>query len=177
MTTTCTCPIDDRHRFNQCAILSCKNFSPVTDSYCIVLDREDSKSSKISDSELQYFKGISSRSTLVNFRKQAEERITILIILDKYIKTCKADSIDAETLTRHPLIYSMSQSFPFSSDLWPFPSDRMVDITDQDKFNKFRRKNVSEKASGYTLDRILGLKPEALNLVREIVMQHTAWES
>lgn len=85
-----TCPFVEWYQFKRCEIKTCKNYTSVTESRCLDIDRVKPSGSKfISDAELHLFKfdgtGVTTRLVSLK-RKKAVDRVKSIIILYKYIE-------------------------------------------------------------------------------------------
>lgn len=165
------CPISQEHEVTRCKVKTCKNYSPITENRCICIDRESTKSEKISDAEIQYLKNLNTRNMVLYYRKHAEERIMCLLVLDSFLEFCKKPTnfIDVARIEKNEAIIKLKNSFPFNTNLWSFPLMLMDQITDTRKFNRFKKTNINGKGNQYKLHKILGMKPEEFSLLRGVI--------
>lgn len=84
------CPLEDSYRFRkQCAIKTCKNFSPFTPSRCLGLDTKFASDDKtISDGELLHYKFNDKEFSIkevAQIRKKSVEKVKLILSLYRLI--------------------------------------------------------------------------------------------
>lgn len=164
------CPLNHEYIFLRCSVETCKNHSPVTKTRCMLVDRKESSTQKISDQELQYYKAIKSKSSVLHLKRKAEERIVCLIILDGFLAHCvRQKPFTAKKIQDSILIKDWFRGFPFNSGLWDLPLEYLDGVTSTRNFNAFKRKSQCEKGSTILLHKVLGLKPEMFHRIRRII--------
>ena len=159
------CPLVDSYTFTEyCTVESCKNHTKVTEDRCISLNCEDSDGVKVSEIEIQYFKGLKSVSSVTTLRKQAESRVWRIIILDDYVSKCDEHvKLDVEST----VIQEWLRSWPMSTKLWPSIMSKIWNVLKLRKYNKYK-KTLSTKGK-YELHDLLWLTPKKFKLLQREV--------
>lgn len=133
-----TCVYVEEFRFRVCEIKTCKNWSSVTNTKCLAIDRVQPVGNKIiSDAELHLYKysaeNVSTRLISLK-RKRAITRVQTLIVLNTYIEfiqeTCRprrGKVYDTELMRELESVYPLRiKRLQFKNWMWPHLASKKV---------------------------------------------------
>lgn len=146
-----TCIYVEQFQFRQCTIKTCKNYTPITTSKCLAIDRVQPVGNKIiSDAELHLYKYSSEKvsTRLISLkRKKAITRVKAILILHsllEYIRENykpKGRVWDGSTMMKAESEYPLKvRRLQFKNWMWPYLVSKKV-------WNKFATKKGGECAA------------------------------
>lgn len=146
-----TCIYVEQFQFRQCTIKTCKNFTPITASRCLAIDRVQPVGNKIiSDAELHLYKYSTEKvsTRLISLkRKKAITRVKAILILHsllEYIRENykpKGRVWDGSTMVKAESEYPLKvRRLQFKNWMWPYLVSKKV-------WNKFATKKGGECAA------------------------------
>lgn len=142
------CVYIPQYMFRACTIKTCKNYTAITSSRCLAIDRVQPIGNKIiSDSELHLFKfseaGVTSRLISIK-RKKAVFRVKAILVLYSYLQYIKEHYKPTGELFRGKHIEKAEVSYPlkvrklgFRNWMWRF-------MVDPEVYAKFTKKKEGE---------------------------------
>lgn len=146
-----TCVYVDNYKFHECTIKSCKNFTDVTRSKCLAIDRVQPVGNKIiSDAELHLYKfgkeKVSTRLISIK-RKKAITRVKAILILHSFIEYIRDNHRPKKRAYEGKLIEKLELDYPlkvrklqFYNWMWPYLTSKKV-------WKKFTTKKGGECAA------------------------------
>lgn len=145
------CVYVEGYRFYECVIRSCKNFTDVTKTKCLAIDRVQPIGNKvISDAELHLYKfskdKVSTRLVSIK-RKKAVTRVKAILILHAYIEYIRENHKPKEEAYSGKMVEKLELDYPlrvrklqFYNWMWPYLTSKKVHA-------KFVRKKGGECAA------------------------------
>lgn len=136
------CMYVEWYKFNRCDIRTCKNYSDVTPTRCLGIDRVQPSGTKIiSDAELHMYKFSSDKvsTRLVSLkRKKAMNRIKVILVLNEYLNFIRTTHKPENRVYQNEYTTRLEKQFPlkvkrlkFESWMWP----HLVDVNNFKKFS------------------------------------------
>lgn len=156
------CLYQEWYKFHTCSIRSCKNYTEVTKSKCLAIDRVQPVGSKvISDSELHYFKfsdkNVSTRLISLK-RKKAVTRVKAILILNSLIEYIRDECKPVGEELSGKAVEKLESSYPLKIKKLGYARWMLPYIVDEKFYKKFLKKKEGE-CSSFKLCTILSLTP------------------
>lgn len=132
-----TCIYVEAYQFNECTIRTCKNFTDVTASKCLAIDRVQPVGNKIiSDAELHLYKysadKVSTRLISIK-RKKAITRVKAILILHSLLEYIRDNYKPKDRVYNTKLIEKLENEYPlkvsklqFYNWMWPYLTSKKV---------------------------------------------------
>lgn len=167
------CKLEQKYLFNSCSIDTCKNFSPVLESKCMLQERKETLNCDkgMTEHEIKFFKGYSDVKIAIKNRKQAFNNVYTLLILDKYIDFCKTLpklEIDQSKL-KNKKIKKLLRSYPLNLSAFKVDLSLLSHILSKSTYDSFSIKTGCKMCSGYDLLDLLKISPVAISEISEIL--------
>jgi L-fucose mutarotase/ribose pyranase (RbsD/FucU family) len=146
-----SCIYVEGYEFHECAVKSCKNFTDVTASKCLAVDRVQPAGNKIiSDAELHLYKysadKVSTRLISIK-RKKAITRVKAILILHSLLEYIRDNHKPKERVYNTKLIEKLESEYPlkiaklqFYNWMWPYLTSKKV----WKKFSKLKGGECSD---------------------------------
>jgi hypothetical protein len=143
-----TCVYVPQFKFHTCTIKTCKNYTDVTATHCLAIDRVQPLGNKIiSDAELHMFKfnadGVTSRLVSLK-RKKAIYRVKAILILNQFIEFIKSNyksnglAFNGKSVEKAELSYPLKiRKLKFQNWMWEY-------LVDQKVYAKFTKQKEGE---------------------------------
>jgi hypothetical protein len=159
---TRVCPFVPEYEFKLCEIKTCKNHSPITDCFCLAIDRVSTTGVKvISDAEITLFKFSDEKVTtrLVSMRrKEAVERVKCMLILKRYIdfiiEKYEVQGEDSHFVSGK-YIQKMQTVYPLSTRRLNFKNWIWHYMCDEDVHNEFIQKQNGGECKEFKIEQLL----------------------
>lgn len=132
-----TCIYVEQFKFRECTIKTCKNFTPVTATKCLAIDRVQPVGNKIiSDAELHLYKysdeKVSTRLISLK-RKKAIMRVKAILILHSLIEYIRDNYKSKGQVFASALVTEIESEYPlkvrklqFQNWMWPYLTSKKV---------------------------------------------------
>lgn len=156
------CVYVPQFKFRECTITSCKNYSAITDSKCLAIDRVQPTGNKaISDAELHLFKfsgeNVTSRFVSIK-RKKAVERVKAMLILHAYITwICTKFKPTPGKVFASRQIDKAEAGYPLKVKKLQFKNWMWEHITDAQVFSEFLQKKASGECMAFGVHTLLNM--------------------
>lgn len=166
------CKLVSFYWFDCCAISSCKNYSPILESKCMLLERKETLNSDkgMSDHEIKYFKGYEDVRQVTKNKKKAFDATYALLILDKYLEYCAA----LPTRNFSPKLYNnkklkkITTHYPFNLKEFSLNLSTLSYVFRKSTYDSFSIKTSCKMCADYDLTDILGLSTNTLVRLTEL---------
>lgn len=178
------CPLVENYQFvGKCSIKSCQNFTPVTCSGCLMLDRTERSDSIITDNELLYYKMKPNKTAFdkedlevkdaIAARKKYETRVKNNILFFLYVEYVKHNHKPS------PLFHYVSgvsvaldqiiEGYPFNQNVVNFEPWMLLYLLNVSVFSNFTSSEHRFDVSGSTICGLLAQTPGKYKTLKEEV--------
>lgn len=146
-----SCVYVDGYRFYECVVKTCKNYTDVTRTHCLAIDRVQPIGNKIiSDAELHLYKfsdaKVSTRLVSIK-RKKAVTRVKAILILNALIEFIRENYKPGDKAYSGKMVEKLELDYPlrirklqFYNWMWPYLTSKKV-------YKKFVKKKGGECAT------------------------------
>lgn len=169
------CKMIPFYRFDHCAVQTCKNWSPVLETKCLLLERRDTLNSEkgMTEHEIKFFKGYDDIKTVIKNRKKAFNSVYTLLIFDKYVEFCATQPvvrIDPKILT-NKLLQKVVESYPFNLKEFSLNLSTLYYLFQRSSYNTFSVKSEYDVCAEYDITDILCLTNKTLDKLAELFLE------
>lgn len=171
-----TCIYVSEYKFKVCEITTCKNYSAVTPSSCLAIDRAKTQGTKfISDAELHLFK-YSAKKVTTRFvamrRKKAVDRVKNILILKKfidYIRETYEDQGESSPFIKGKYAQKAQTVYPLYIEKLGFKNWMFHYLIDNEVQKEFIESNKGGECKRLEVNKILNLSDFVYNkILKEI---------
>lgn len=159
------CRVNGDYYFDSCCVTTCKNFSPILDSKCLLIERKECLNSDkgMSDHEIKFFKGYEDVRQVAKKKKKAFDSVYSILILEKYIEYCKMlpRLPIPETVLQEKVVRKALKNYPLNLEEFHLPAWVLVRLTDDSVYQSFSVKDC-KMCNEYSLTDILQLDAPVL---------------
>lgn len=166
------CELIPNYKFDACIIDTCKNFSPILTSKCMLVERTDclNDDKGMSDHEIKYFKNYADVKSVTKQKKLAFDSVYSLLIFDKFWEYCGSlptRNYD-QSLLLHKTIKNVVSNYPFNLKEFRLNLSILSYLTSKDVYNSFSIKTDCKMCSEYDISDVLNLSTASIRTLTKI---------
>lgn len=166
------CKLVTSYHFDKCGITTCKNYSPILCSGCMLIERKDTLNSEkgMSDHEIKYFKNYADVKHVTKNKKQAFDAVYSLLIFDRLHEFCATlpyKQYNAK-LYNNKRLKRVVNSYPFNLKEFSFNLSVLSYMFREDIYDSFSIRTSCAICADYSLSDVLGLSTKTLTRLCEL---------
>lgn len=166
------CKLEPKYKFNTCVIKTCKNFSPILSSGCMLIERKEVLTSEkvMTDHEIKYFKNYKTIKEVTDIRKKAFDRVYCILIFDRYIDFCakKKKKSFEKSISDYKIIKRVLSKYPYKLKEFNLDFSTLSYMGDEEVYYEYSINGDCKLCNEYSQTDVMKLSERTIQKLNEI---------